>query len=95
MPRTMRAAVFEDFGGPEVVEVRKVPVPDPGPGEVRVKVAASAMNQFVRGAVEIRGTPGGGMAGCAAPVREGGRLAPHSPDSSPLPPGVQLARWVR
>ena len=46
MPRTMRAAVFEDFGGPEVVEVRKVPVPDPGPGEVRVKVEASAMNHL-------------------------------------------------
>ena len=46
MPRTMRAAVFEDFGGPEVVEVRKVPIPEPGPGEVRVKVEASAMNHL-------------------------------------------------
>lgn len=46
MPRKMRAAVFAEFGGPEVVEVREVPVPEPGPGEVRVKVAASAMNHL-------------------------------------------------
>jgi NADPH:quinone reductase-like Zn-dependent oxidoreductase len=42
----MRAAIFEDFGGPDVVEVRKVPVPEPGPGEVRVKVEAAAMNHL-------------------------------------------------
>lgn len=46
MPRMMRAAVFEEFGGPEVVEIRKVPVPEPGPGEVRVKVEAAAMNHL-------------------------------------------------
>ncbi len=46
MARTMRAAVFEKFGGPDVVEVRKVPVPEPGPGEVRLKVEASAMNHL-------------------------------------------------
>lgn len=42
----MRAAVFSEFGGPEVVEVRKMPVPEPGPGEVRVKVEAAAMNHL-------------------------------------------------
>jgi NADPH:quinone reductase-like Zn-dependent oxidoreductase len=48
MPRnkTMRAAVFAEFGGPEVVEVRDVPLPEPGPGEVRIKVEASAMNHL-------------------------------------------------
>jgi NADPH:quinone reductase-like Zn-dependent oxidoreductase len=46
MPKTMRAAVFSEFGGPEVVEVRKVPVPEPGAGEVRVKVEAAAMNHL-------------------------------------------------
>lgn len=42
----MRAAVFEDFGGPGVVEVKKMPVPEPGPGEVRIKVEAAAMNHL-------------------------------------------------
>ncbi|MEJ2202745.1 MAG: zinc-binding dehydrogenase [Gemmatimonadota bacterium] len=47
MPERMRAAVFSEFGGPEVVEVRdNVPVPVPGPGEVRIKVEASAMNHL-------------------------------------------------
>lgn len=46
MAKTMRAAIFSEFGGPEVVEVRKVPVPDPGADEVRVKVAAAAMNHL-------------------------------------------------
>ena len=41
MSKTMRAAVFADFGGPEVVEVRKVPMPEPGPGQVRIKVEAA------------------------------------------------------
>lgn len=46
MPPKMRAAVFADFGGPEVVEIRKIPIPEPGPGEVRLKVEASAMNHL-------------------------------------------------
>jgi len=46
MPKMMRAAIFEDFGGPDVIEIRKVPVPEPGPGEVRVKVEAAAMNHL-------------------------------------------------
>ena len=46
MPKMMRAAVFEDFGGPGVVDVKKMPVPEPGPGEVRIKVEAAAMNHL-------------------------------------------------
>lgn len=46
MAKMMRAALFEDFGGPEVVEIRNVPIPQPGPGEVRIKVEAAAMNHL-------------------------------------------------
>lgn len=46
MPKTMRAAIFSENGGPDVVGVRDVPIPDPGPGEVRIKVEASAMNHL-------------------------------------------------
>jgi NADPH2:quinone reductase len=46
MAKTMRAAVFAEFGGPEVVEVRKAPVPEPGPGQVRIKVEAASMNHL-------------------------------------------------
>ena len=46
MPRTMKAAVFSEFGGPEVLKIQDVPVPEPGPGQVRIKVAASSMNHL-------------------------------------------------
>ena len=46
MTRMMRAAVFEGFGSPAVVVVKKMPIPEPGPGEVRIKVEAAAMNHL-------------------------------------------------
>lgn len=46
MAKTMRAAVFSDFGGPDVVAIRKVPIPEPAAGEVRVKIEAAAMNHL-------------------------------------------------
>lgn len=40
----MRAAVVEEFGGPEVLRVAELPLPQPGPGQVRVRVTASTVN---------------------------------------------------
>ncbi|MEJ2502992.1 MAG: alcohol dehydrogenase catalytic domain-containing protein [Gemmatimonadota bacterium] len=42
----MRAAIFSETGGPEVVTVRDVDRPEPGPGEVRIRVGASGMNHL-------------------------------------------------
>ena len=42
----MRAAIFEEHGGPEVVRIADVPTPEPGPGEVRIRVGASGMNHL-------------------------------------------------
>ncbi|WP_158103771.1 alcohol dehydrogenase catalytic domain-containing protein, partial [Crossiella equi] len=39
-----RAVVYEEFGGPEVLEVRDVPEPHAGPGEIRVRVTAAGLN---------------------------------------------------
>jgi NADPH:quinone reductase len=41
----MRAIVITKPGGPEVLELRDVPLPAPGPGEVRVRVRACAVNR--------------------------------------------------
>lgn len=41
----MRAAVVDAPGGPEVLQVRDVPVPEVAPGEVLVRVRASGLNR--------------------------------------------------
>jgi NADPH:quinone reductase-like Zn-dependent oxidoreductase len=42
----MRAAIFHETGGPEVVRIEQVARPEPGPGEVLVRVRAAAMNHL-------------------------------------------------
>jgi NADPH:quinone reductase-like Zn-dependent oxidoreductase len=39
-----RAVIQEQFGGPEVLELRDVAEPQAGPGEVRVRVSAAGLN---------------------------------------------------
>jgi NADPH2:quinone reductase len=40
----MRAVVIPEFGGPEVLKVREMPVPQPGPGQVAIRVAYAGVN---------------------------------------------------
>jgi NADPH:quinone reductase len=40
----MRAIVFEEFGGPEVLRLAELPAPEPGPGEVTIDVAWAGVN---------------------------------------------------
>ena len=42
----MRAAIFREFGGAEVVRLEDVAVPETGPGHVLVRVAAAGMNHL-------------------------------------------------
>src|SRR5262245_39213182 len=42
----MKAAVFSEHGGPEVVRIADVPVPEPGPGAVRLRVRATSLNHL-------------------------------------------------
>jgi len=39
-----RAVIYQQFGGPEVLELRDVAEPHAGPGEVRVRVTAAGLN---------------------------------------------------
>jgi NADPH2:quinone reductase len=41
----MRAIVITGAGGPEVLEVRDVPMPDPGGDQIRVRVRAAGVNR--------------------------------------------------
>lgn len=40
----MRAIVFEEFGGPDVLKAVDLPVPQPGPGEVSIDVSYVGVN---------------------------------------------------
>jgi NADPH2:quinone reductase len=40
----MKAVVYSEAGGPEVLRLVERPVPEPGPGEVRVRVQVSGVN---------------------------------------------------
>jgi len=40
----MKAVVFEDFGGPEVLHLAEVETPEPGPKQVRIRVRTAGVN---------------------------------------------------
>ncbi len=42
----MRAALFSEFGGPDVIRMDEAEVPEPGPGEVRIAVRAASLNHL-------------------------------------------------
>lgn len=44
LPDTMQAWVATQYGGPEVLELRELPVPRPGTGEVLVRVQATTVS---------------------------------------------------
>ncbi|MFD9910938.1 NADP-dependent oxidoreductase [Streptomyces sp. NPDC059063] len=78
----MRAIVFEEFGGPEVLRVSETAaVPSPGPGQIRVQVKAAGVNQLdhkIRSGVlnqlfptELPAIPGGEFSGIVDALGEG------------------------
>ncbi len=74
----MRAAIFHEHGGPEVVRIEQVARPRPGPGDVLVQVRASAMNHldlWVRRGIPIETTMphigGSDISGVIAEAGEG------------------------
>ncbi|MEO3975594.1 NADP-dependent oxidoreductase [Streptomyces sp. CAU 1734] len=42
----MKAAVFHEFGGPEVLVTEEIPTPEPAPGEIRVRVRAAGAQAY-------------------------------------------------
>jgi NADPH:quinone reductase-like Zn-dependent oxidoreductase len=92
----MKAAVFSEFGGPEVVRIDDMPVPEPGPGEVRVAVRAAAMNHldlWIRRGLpfkiimpHIGGSDVAGLVDAVGP--------PGSPGSGPQVSGVEIGTRV-
>ncbi|WP_327088694.1 NADP-dependent oxidoreductase [Nonomuraea sp. NBC_01738] len=58
----MRAAAFDRFGPPEVLQLTDLPMPQAGPGEVRVRVRAAGVQPFDT-AVRSGWTPAGAPEG--------------------------------
>ncbi|MDX3526732.1 NADP-dependent oxidoreductase [Streptomyces sp. ID05-39B] len=77
----MKAIVFHQFGGPDVLHEADIEVPQPGPGQVRVRVKAAGVNaldgKIRSGMLEaVRPTtfpavPGGEFAGVVDALGEG------------------------
>ncbi len=72
MTETMRAIVAEDYGPPERLQVREIPVPRPGPGQVQVRVHASSLNP---GEVRLLGGAAPATAALSFPYVIGGDFA--------------------
>ena len=45
MNETMQAVVIPQFGGPEVLTPRQVPIPRPGPDDILLEVAACGIDR--------------------------------------------------
>ncbi|MFF1820820.1 NADP-dependent oxidoreductase [Kribbella sp. NPDC058245] len=81
----MRAVVFEEFGGPEVLTVSDVPEPQAGAGQVRIKVHAAGVNPmdwkirrgYLVGFMDVAfpATPGVEVAGVVDQAGEGADFA--------------------
>lgn len=81
----MQAVVFEEFGGPEVLQTQDVTEPHSGPGEVRVSVRAAGVNPidfkirrgWTQGFIDVTfpATPGLEVAGVVDEVGEGAGFA--------------------
>jgi len=75
----MKAVVFHEFGGLDVLRVEELPDPEPGPGQVLLDVTASALNHLdvdvregvSRFPVELPFVPGVEVVGRIAELGEG------------------------
>jgi len=83
----VKAIVFREHGGPEVLRYEEVPTPEPGPGEVLVALRAAALNHldlFVRAGipgVKLPHVPGADGAGV---------VAANGPGASKYPAGTRV-----
>ena len=75
IPSTMKATVYREFGGPEVLRYEDMPTPEPVQGEVLVKVLAVAIDYIQ---LHIR-HGGSGRIGSSQEAQYGIKDPPHIP----------------
>ena len=90
----MHAIVFETYGDPDVLHLRKVALPEPGPGEVRVAVFAAGTNP-----VDTSSRRGSSWAGIRAPATPGsdasGVIDAVGPGVTQFAPGDEVFYMAR
>jgi NADPH:quinone reductase-like Zn-dependent oxidoreductase len=90
---TMQAAIYSEYGGPEVLRWAEVPRPTLGPGEAIVKVRAASLNAF-----DLMARAGRYKPNRAFPHILGsdfaGEVAEIDPDAGvPFRPGQRVTAW--
>lgn len=94
IPKIMKATIFEQYGGPEVLRYADVPVPQLARGEALVKVHAVALNGYDLMARAGRYKPNKGKFPHILGGDFGGELAALGPETtSDLPIGARVTSW--
>jgi NADPH2:quinone reductase len=89
LPAEMTAVAAARPGGPEVLELQRLPLPQPGPGEVLIRVAAAGINAPDLG--QRRGTyPPPPGASPLIGLEVGGEIAAVGPDIVQWKPGDRV-----
>jgi NADPH:quinone reductase-like Zn-dependent oxidoreductase len=94
IPKTMNAAIFERYGGPEVLRYAEVPVPALSRGEALVKVHAVGLNGYDLMARAGRYRPNKGKFPHILGGDFGGDLAALGPEANTdIPIGTRVTSW--
>ena len=94
IPKTMKAVIFERYGGPEVLHMADMPVPSLGRGEALVKVYAVGLNGYDLMARAGRYKPNKGKFPHILGGDFGGELIAVGPETEcDLPIGTRVTSW--
>lgn len=92
----MKAIVFEDFGGPEVLHEADVALPEPGPGQARIRVKVAGVNPMdvkVRSGLMRPNLPA--SLPSVPGVEAGGLIDALGPDVSGFALGDEVFGWTK
>jgi NADPH:quinone reductase-like Zn-dependent oxidoreductase len=94
IPQTMKAAIFNQYGGPEVLHYGEVPVPQPGRGEALMRVSAVGINGYDLMARAGRYKPNRGKFPHILGGDFGGELVALGPEAKcDVPIGSRVTSW--
>lgn len=90
---SMRACVYYECGGPEVLRMEEIPAPEPGPGQAIVRVRAASINAFDLMARSGRYKPNPGFPHILG-SDFGGEVAALGPGvTAPVTVGQRVTAW--